>query len=228
MESFPDRDRLFDAAAAILAEALARGVAARGRASAILTGGATPAPVYDRLARVDLDWLRIALTLSDERWVAPDSPDSNEGLVRRRLLVGRAAQAVFIGLRSAAPDPQSAALAAGVMVGGLLPTDAVLLGMGEDGHVASLFPGDPILAAALDPDDTRLAVAVPMSGLAPLVPRISLTLAALLRTRQVLLLVTGEAKASILARIAGNPAYDPPAAAVLRQTRTPVRVLWAP
>ena len=228
MERFADREALFDAAAAGLARALSDGLDARGRAAAVLTGGQTPAPVYDRLSAADLDWRRVSLTLSDERWVETGSPDSNEGMVRRRLLTGRTAQAGFVSLKTAAADLEAGARAAAAAIRGLFPADVVLLGMGEDGHIASLFPGDPILSSALDLDDSRQVVAVPVSGLAPFTPRLSLTLAALLDARLVLLLGAGEAKATILARIGADPAYDPPAASLLRQTRTPVRVLWAP
>jgi 6-phosphogluconolactonase len=99
--------------------------------------------------------------------------------------------------------------------------------MGEDGHVASLFPGDPDLAARLDPCGRRLCVAAP-AGLPPYAPRISLTVRALLDTRLVLLLITGHAKRALIERVLNDPACSPPAAAILRQDRAPARVLWAP
>lgn len=228
IETFADREALADAAAGLIALQLSEAIAARGHAGFIVTGGASPEPVYDRLAKTHLDWRKVTATLSDDRWVDAKDPHSNELLVRTRLQTGLAAPMGLVSLKYPAPSVEAGSAMADEAVDGLFPVDVTLLGMGEDGHIASLFPGDPILSSALDPDDSRQVVAVPVSGLAPFTPRLSLTLAALIDARSVLLLVTGEAKATILARIGADPAYDPPAASLLRQTRTPVRVLWAP
>jgi 6-phosphogluconolactonase len=223
MEMFADGDALAEAAADVLAEALS----GAGPRSLVVTGGRSPGPVYDRLSARDLRWSEVTVTLSDERWMDPGAPDSNERLVRERLLTGPAAAARFIPLKGVGPTPRADALAAEAALRPHLPWSAVLLGMGEDGHVASLFPSDPDIAARLDPDGSPLCAAA-AAGLPPLVPRITLTLRALLAARLVLLLILGEAKRRIVARVLNDPAYAPPAAAVLRQSRTPVRVLWAP
>src|SRR3954466_469923 len=117
LEVFPGSDAMADAAAQAVAAQLAAGLAARGRASLVGTGGRSPGPVYDRLKDADLDWARVNITLSDERCVAPDHPDSNQGLVRERLLRGPAARAHLIALW---PKPEAAVIAA------LSPFDAVL------------------------------------------------------------------------------------------------------
>jgi 6-phosphogluconolactonase len=211
LEVFETRDAQADAAVAAISSALPPA----GPATLIVTGGSTPGPLYDRLARRNLGWDRITVTLTDDRCVPPDSPDSNARLVRERLLQGPGAAARFVEL---APDADIAAL---------LPAAAVLLGMGEDGHVASLFPADPELADRLDPDGGPLVVSVPQAGLAPFVPRISLTARALLATRLVVLLITGAAKRALVERVLADPTYSPPVAAVLRQDHAPVRILWA-
>jgi len=213
-----------DAAVALLARALAP----PGPRSLVVTGGSSPGPVYDRLSRLDLRWGDVTVTLSDDRWVDAASPLSNEGLVRQRLLVGEAAAARFLPLKGAGATPEADALAAEGALGALTPWAAVVLGMGEDGHIASLFPGDPDLAAYVDPAGERLCVGVPVARLEPFVPRISLTVRALLETGLVILLITGAAKRAVIERIAADEAYNPPVASVLRQTRAPTHVLWAP
>jgi 6-phosphogluconolactonase len=223
IESFSSREALADAAAEILAGALG---AADARAFAA-AGGSTPGPVYDRLARRDLEWDRLSVTPTDERWVDPASDDSNERLLRERLLVDKAAGAAFVALKGGNGAPQADAAAAETRVRAILPFAAVLLGMGADGHVASLFPGAPELEVGLDLDGTRLCVAVDEAGLQPFVPRISLTARALTHTGLLLVLITGDDKRAVIERIASDIDYDPPAATLLRQDRCPVRTLWA-
>lgn len=223
METFPDRETLADAGAEILAHALAT----PGPRRIVVTGGGTPGPVYDRLAARDLDWSRVTLTLTDERWVDTTSPLSNEKLVRERLLTGRAAEARLVPLKGDGASPEADAEAADMALRPLPPWSAVLIGMGEDGHIASLFPGDPDLTANLDPEGEKLCVGIPRAGLQPFVPRVSLTARALLSTRLLVLLITGEAKRALVERIASDPDFAPPAAALLRQDRTPVRIVWA-
>jgi 6-phosphogluconolactonase len=223
LEILSDRNALADRAAEVLATALR----APGPRSLIVTGGGTPGPTYDRLATWDLDWAATTVTLTDERWVEPVSDLSNEGLVRRRLLVGQAALATFLPLKGDGASPQADALAAEAALRKLSPV-AALVGMGDDGHIASLFPSAPGLDAALDPQGERLCVGVAQAGLDPRVPRISLTLRALLLAARVVILVTGEPKRALLERVAADPAYHPPVAAILRQSLTPVLVLWAP
>jgi 6-phosphogluconolactonase len=211
IETLPDRESLADTAADILAQRLAAG------GLFVATGGTTPGPIYDRLALRDLPWDRIAVSLSDDRRVDPKADESNERLVRQRLLVGPAAAARFLPLREPA-EAES-------LLSPVLPAAVTLLGMGPDAHVASLFPGTPELPQGLAGE--RLVIPLAMSALPPFTPRITLTLRALLQTGLIVLAVTGEDKRRILERIAADPAYAPPAAAILRQTTTPVRTLWA-
>ena len=224
MEMFADGDALADAAA----DALAGALSGTGPRSLVVTGGRSPGPVYGRLSSRDLGWEEVTVTLSDERWVDPGAAESNERLVRERLLTGSAAAAQFIPLKGGGPTREADAVTVEVLIRRYLPWSVVLLGMGEDGHIASLFPEDPDLASRLDPDGSRLCVGAAAAGLPPFVPRLTLTVRALLDTKLVLLLITGEAKRTIVDRILNDPACAPPAAAILRQDRAPVRVLWAP
>ena len=217
IESFSNTRALADAAAHAVAGQLADGLKTHPRASLVATGGRAPGPVYDRLTTAPIDWARVLVTLSDERCVAPDDPQSNARLVRERLLVGAAARAHLIPLW---PKPQAAALAA------LQPFDAVMLGMGEDGHIASLLPGDPALARHLDPTGEALVAEVPPGLGAPPLPRITLTLKALLAARAIFLLIAGATKREVIDRaLAGE---DLPVRALLIQNDVPVRVLWSP
>ncbi len=223
IETFADRDGLADSAAAAVAAALA----GPGPHTFAATGGTTPGPAYDRLSRLDVGWGRITVIPTDERFVDPASEDSNERLLRTRLFTARAATARLVPLKGAGPTPQADAAAAEPAIRAALPFTAMLLGMGPDGHVGSLFPGDPHLAAYLDPLGERLCVGVDQSPDAPKVPRISLTIAAMLKGGLVVLLVSGREKRAVIERVLADPAYAPPVAAILRQTEVPVRVMWA-
>jgi 6-phosphogluconolactonase len=218
IEVFRSSEAAAEAAAFGAGRLLADALRTHGRAGLVATGGRSPGPVYDRLREAPgIDWSRVVVTLSDERCVAPEDPASNQRLVRERLLAGAAAKAHLLPLW---PQPDEAALAA------LLPFDAVLLGMGEDGHVASLIPGDPGLAAAMDPASDRLTVSVPEGLGKPPVARISLTLKALLSARAIFLLIAGEAKREVVAK--AEAGADFPVRALIAQTRVPVRILWSP
>ena len=223
IEVFSDSGALADAACQTTAQALAAGLAARGHATLICTGGRAPAPTYDRLAATELDWGRVTVSLSDDRFVPSSDPVSNERLVRDRLLVGPAAAASFQPLRYAVATEAASAEVAEPHLRALAPYDMLLLGMGEDGHVASLIPGSPVLEAGMDPGGRRFVIGVPAGVGAPPVARISLTLPALLAARATLILISGTAKREIVEGGSGLPVH-----AVLKQAKAPVRVLWTP
>lgn len=215
IETFATTAALAAACAQAVADLLRDGVEQRGRASLVGTGGRSPAPVYAALRDMALDWDRVTVTLSDERCVDPGSPDANVAQLREHLLKGEAAKAHLVPLW---PAPAGAALQA------LLPFDAVLLGMGEDGHVASLIPGMAKLDEGLATDALLIDVEAGVGK--PPVPRISLTLSALMQSRAIFLLIAGGTKRQVIARaLAGE---DLPVARLLRQTEVPVRVLCAP
>ena len=224
LEAYDTAQEATLAAAEAIADWLAAGLDENGRASFVGTGGSSPGPVYDLLATLPLPWDQIGVTLSDERWVPPTSPDSNERQLRERLMVGEAAAARFVPLWSDAPTAEDAAEAAEIAVGDLFPADGVLLGMGEDGHIASLFPGSPVLEEGLDPLGGSLVVAVPAGDPAPAMARISLTLYALKQAFLTIVLVRGEAKRRII-----EDRDDLPIHALFRVAEgMPVRVIWSP
>jgi 6-phosphogluconolactonase len=215
---------LADAVAAQLTTAIAR----RGQASLVVSGGRSPAKLFERLRVQALDWSRVCVALADERWVDPTDPSSNERLVRDVLLRDGAAAARFLGLKNAAPSPDLGAVSAWETFARVpRPFDMTVLGMGDDGHTASLFPGSPNLHSALNP-----AAAAGCVGMwAPTAPhaRLSLNLSALLDSRRVALLLSGESKWRTYLRACESGAVEEmPVRAVLRQQRTPLEVFWAP
>jgi 6-phosphogluconolactonase len=224
IEVFDSREALYDAAASVLVGALNDAVIATGAAGFAATGGTTPAPVYDRMAVMTAPWDKITVTLTDDRFVPPSHAGSNEGLVRRHLLVGEAAKASFAPLYFEGVSQEDSALQAEAGVAAALPFGAVVLGVGADGHFASLFPGSPVLAQGLDPQTDRLVLAAPAGSPAPDIPRLSLTFNALSQASLIVLLVTGQTKKALL-----EGPVDPalPVAAILNQDRAPVRIMWA-
>jgi len=215
---------LATALGAVLAEALVH----RPYASLVVSGGHTPRDMYVQLARQPLDWSRVLITLADERWVATDDQDSNERMVRAALLQQAAAPARFIGLKSDAGEPDEGARIAWAALAPLpRPFDALVLGMGDDGHVASLFPGSPELPAALDARSAPACVAVQPPAAAH--ARLSLNLAALLQSRRIFVQIIGAQKwQTYLAARGDGPAEALPVRAILRQDQVPVDVYWCP
>ncbi len=225
---YPDSDTLSRELAGRIAADLASAVAKRGSASLVVSGGRSPVKLFEHLRTQALDWSRVSVALADERWVDPSDPASNERLVRDWLLKDRAAAARFTGLKNDATTPDLGAESAwGTFSSIARPFDIVVLGMGDDGHTASLFPGSPNLERALE--ETAAPGCVGM--LAPTAPtaRLSLNLAALLDTRHIVVLITGESKWHTYGAAAQTgPASAMPVRAVLRQRRTPVDVIWSP
>jgi 6-phosphogluconolactonase len=207
-----------------VANALRGAIAERGAATLVVSGGRSPVAFFERLAAQELDWSKVTLGLADERFVPVSHPDSNEGLVRRHLLQGRAAAARFLGLYQPAPSVEASAQLADARLAGLEDPDVLVLGMGEDGHTASFFPGSPNLAAALDPEGPRRCL--PM--LAPSVPRqrLTLTLPVLRRARLTLLSLQGAGKLATLAdALAGEDVAQMPIRAFLIR---PLEIYWCP
>ena len=193
LQRFADTAALDAALAEALVQSLREGIYQRGRASLVLSGGRTPRGLFARLAAALLAWDCVTITLADDRWVPEDHPDSNARSVREALLRGNAAQARFVPLYRDTAAPWSALADSSAALATLpRPFDAVVLGMGEDGHTASLFPGQPL--------DTEAWV-VPVLG-APKPPpeRVSLGLRALRSARRLLVLATGTDKRVALER----------------------------
>lgn len=201
-----------DDAAAILRDAIAR----RGAACLAVSGGATPAHYLPALSARILPWDKVTVTLTDERWALPHEADSNEGLIRRCLLHGPASAVRFIGLRGTAATPLAAAADACARLADLPDFDCVLLGLGGDGHFASVFPGR---VAACD------VAAACVATIGPNGARLTLTPRRLLAARRLLLIHTGRAKQAVLDAARGDgPIEDLPIRLVLRRMGSDLRI----
>jgi 6-phosphogluconolactonase len=196
------------------------------RASLVVSGGKSPMSLFQALATQSLPWKRVSITLADERWVPPEHADSNEALVRAHLLKGRAAAAQWIPLWTGDATPEAAVPAACAALGLMpRPFSQVVLGLGEDGHFASLFPGAVELTEGLSTEALTLAVRPPHAPH----PRLSLSLHALLQSRDIVLMISGQAKRRVLERaLDEGPVEELPLRALLRQTAVPVSIFWAP
>ncbi len=213
----PDAAAVADAAAEFFAASAAAAIDARDRFAVALSGGHTPRTLYERLAapalRDRVDWSRTHLFWGDERCVPHDDPRSNHQLVAQTLLAGVPVPAEQIHPIPCAEEPVAAALAyertLRGFAGGEVPRfDLVLLGLGPDGHTASLFPGEPSLT-----ERERLAVVARGPADGPW--RVTLTLPVLKRAARIIFLVVGAEKASALRRVlAGDGTEAPPAALV--------------
>lgn len=211
-------------------EALSSDIAERLRArlcnapicTLAVSGGRSPIPLFERLAQAELDWARVRLRLVDERYVPPHHPDSNEALVRRHLLAGPAAAADFHGLYRAGASIEQAVAAANDDAALI---DLALLGMGDDGHTASLFPGAAQLDAALAADAACYLHVTP-----PQAPheRISLSLAALRSCGHLILYVAGPRKRDVLRDAQKQADARLPVSLLAAEPGVPLDVHWHP
>jgi len=178
-------EEVAEAAAAEIADVL-RG----GAQTLVLAGGTTPKRCYELLAELDVQWGRVTVLFGDERCVPPDHPDSNYRMVKESLLDRVAPATVYRMPAELGPDEGADAYAE--VVANVAPLDLVLLGVGEDGHVASLFPGHPLLRAS------GLTAGIRASPQPP-PERVTLTLEAIRDAGRVLIIATGAGKADAVA-----------------------------
>ncbi|MEO0751522.1 MAG: 6-phosphogluconolactonase [Pseudomonadota bacterium] len=217
---YPDTDMLALGLAGRLASGLRQALDQKDSVLFVVPGGTTPGPVFDTLSAVDLDWSRVRVLLSDERWVPQDHPRSNTALVRTRLLTGNAAQAQMVPLYLDGATPHAALDRLTLAIAPELPIDICLLGMGSDMHTASLFPGAPGLEAALGADAPVLSVQVPKGEPEP---RVTLSAAVLRDANALHVVITGADKKAAIERAQGLAPEVAPVAALLDRAE----VHWA-
>lgn len=230
LKTYDSRAEAAEALAESVADSLRRALDERGRAVLAVPGGTTPEPFLLALAEQCLDWPRVEVLPTDERWVPEEHPRANAGLIRRGLLTGRAGQARLLPLYAEGEEPEpgvekvEARLRAQIGANPVL--DVCVLGMGDDMHTASLFPGADGLAAALDPASGRSVAAIRAADAGE--PRVTLTLPFLAGARALHILIFGETKRETLARAAKSAPQDSPIRAVADAAKATPYVHWAP
>lgn len=222
---YSSSQQLATALATEVARVLSAAIKNRGAALLAVSGGTTPGLFFDALSQQPLDWKRVIVTLVDERLVPESSPRSNAALVRSRLLRGKANAARLVGLYHKDANAEEAATAASAELRDLpMPLDAVILGMGTDGHTASFFPDAGNLDALLEPDNEALVLPVHAHSAGE--PRLTLSLGRLLEARFLALHIEGAEKRAVLEK-ALAPGGNLPVSAVFAHAERPVPVYWA-
>ncbi len=214
-------DALAHAVARTLTRLVAEAIAARGACTLVVAGGRTPRAIYERLADAPIDWARVTIYFGDERAVPPDDPASNHHMLAAALVDRLGAVRPRVHRIAGELGAEEAARNYAALLGPLERFDVVLLGVGDDGHVASIFP-----ASGLPHDD---APALATQSPVPPHQRVSMSLARLAHTRALLVLVTGAAKAERLRDVHGRIARaDPglPASRIASLVAPDTRFSW--
>ena len=209
-----------------VAALLSGSIEARGDASLVVSGGRTPMGFFHLLSQQSLDWSKVTILLADERWVDADHADSNEKLVRENLLINEASKATYLALKNSADQAVDGEAECAAALAELDAFTVVILGMGDDGHTASLFPGSDALAAGLAMDSGRDCIAV--TPLHAPHQRMSLTLPRLLNSQQIVIHISGASKQQVLNQAnSGDDVMELPIRAILQQLQAPLSIYWA-
>ncbi|MEL6829244.1 MAG: 6-phosphogluconolactonase [Pseudomonadota bacterium] len=228
--SFPDRQSASAAAASLAASSLSAAVAERGTAVFLSSGGSTPADMLEMLSHQMLPWSDVTIGLVDDRFVQPDHPASNEGLLRRHLFQGSAVSAAFEPLWTPDRPIEYAAKDAASRYAPLVPSDFVLLGMGSDGHTASWFPGAKNLKDAIDVSADRV-VAIDASGCRVAgdhALRLTLSAPAIAATKHAVLLIFGDEKKAVFESAMNLSVEKAPVRAAVESLKSKLIIAWAP
>lgn len=208
---YPDAEMMMMDLADTLASELKNCLLVHDHASFAVPGGTTPGPIFDSLCAVDLDWSRVHVMLTDERWVPETSDRSNTKLIKERLLIERAAAATYVPLYAEAETPEEKLPELAEALTPELPISVMLLGMGADMHTASIFPGADQLDHALHGDDRLVAMRAPGAP----EPRITLSANVLKSAMSRHIVIIGGEKREALEKARHLPPEEAPVAAVL-------------
>ena len=228
VHTFGSNAQLCKELAGCIASNLESAISERGKATLAVSGGTTPRPLFEALSLAPLDWSCVTIAPVDERWVEEDHADSNARLIKQFLLQNRASTARFLSMKTSSDSPFDAESEVSVKMSTFASgIDVVVLGMGEDGHTASFFPGAQTLARAMDPAGTQLCIAVHPPAAAH--DSMTLSLAALLRARHAYLHIVGPAKREVLQLAFDEPedAAAMPSRALLHSDALDVDIYYA-
>lgn len=226
LKKYPNSQLLIEDLAAYIVKDLKQAIDKKGHASIAVSGGKTPIPLFKLLSQQDLDWHNVFITLVDDRWVDDTDDASNEKLVLTYLLQNKAKLANFVGLKNSCDNPFDGAEITDKILNKIpMPLDVLILGMGEDGHTASLFPGAANLRAGLDMKSGRKVVG--MTPLTAPLDRITLTLPTILDSQNIYLHLVGESKMQVLQQAEkGDGINQMPIRAILQQNKVNVIGFW--
>lgn len=226
LKKYPNSQLLIEDLAAYIVKDLKQAIDKKGHASIAVSGGKTPIPLFKLLSQQDLDWHNVFITLVDDRWVDDTDDASNEKLVLTCLLQNKAKLANFVGLKNSCDNPFDGAEITDKILNKIpMPLDVLILGMGEDGHTASLFPGAANLRAGLDMKSGRKVVG--MTPLTAPLDRITLTLPTILDSQNIYLHLVGGSKMQVLQQAEkGDDINQMPIRAILQQNKVNVIGFW--
>lgn len=227
VRSFVNSNILVETLASSVCQKLRSTLLQKERASLMLSGGSTPKKFLNRLSQCELDWSRIDVGLSDERWVSPDDLKSNERFMRENFLINKAKEANFVGMYidglsvfEAQQDVQES------IKNQLYPFDVVMLGMGLDGHTASLFPKTEELKDALSLKNSALCSAVKLDD--EMLDRMSLTREAILSAKNIYIHFEGKDKIDVYNQaLEGDDIYEMPIRSILQEEQNNIEVYFA-
>ncbi|NQY88833.1 MAG: 6-phosphogluconolactonase [Colwellia sp.] len=225
--NFDTREQLDFALAYKVSEILQQAISLKGKASIAVSGGSTPKGFFKVLSNKDIDWKKVTITLADERWVDISSDASNTRLVHENLLQNKASAAKFFHLKQGEELSEETLADLNIAANNaLLPLDVLILGMGEDGHTASLFPCSAQIKQALDSNNRNALMAVEPTT-APH-QRITFSFASLSQSKNVFLHLCGDNKKQVLDKaLNGDDVFDMPIRKFLQTDNIDTQVYWA-
>lgn len=222
---YNNKTMLIEDLALNIAKDLSAAINANGKATLMVSGGNTPKTLFEYLCKIKISWKKVTIGLCDERWVDSANQDSNEKMVRKYLLQHQAQHAKFIGLYEDLPIDDAVDLCSQKVKDELFPFDVLILGLGEDGHTASLFPNNEKLQQAFSQDLKQLCISIKPTS-APHA-RMSLTKAAILSAKHIYLHFEGKTKTEVYKEaLSGGSEYNMPIRAILNQEKKTIGVYY--